>query len=63
MRSVFDCLSIQYDVIIHKFENIFKNLVNQQEDEKNLLKLTSEKEKLEMQRDKLIDLNIQGFID
>lgn len=63
MRSVFDCLSIQYDVIIRKFENIFKNLINQQEDEKNLLKLTSEKEKLEIQRDKLIDLNIQGFID
>lgn len=63
MRSVFDYLNIQADVIINKFEKIFHKLVNQMQDQKILIELTQEKEKLEQQRDRLIDLNIQGFID
>lgn len=62
IKNSYDFLYVNSESIIKKFEIIFSKLITKDLDESKRDKLNIEKEKLTKQLDKLIDLNIEGFI-
>ena len=62
MKSSYDFLYVNSDTIIDKFTKIFSKVITKYENEEVIKKYQKEYENFQKQFDKLVDLNIQGFI-